>query len=196
MNLFDIMCIYIALLLCFIACVFCDVERGFGGNRNILEWTPGFEGQFTDKGDGKPSDSLMSMKKLRRKRGEEGFHPPRRNRVGDSEGKRIHKPKPTLIGTGADMLKSSYNKASSLFGNITDNVLGRSADSVTIKHPVTGVATTYRNIKTDYEKEDLGLHMCNDPGEAYSAAYLTTREHMLFGKSFICYYLRSHAWLL
>jgi hypothetical protein len=32
------------------------------------------------------------------------------------------------------------------------------------------------------ERENLKVHMCNGVFEAYSAAYLTTKEHMVAGK--------------
>ena len=34
-----------------------------------------------------------------------------------------------------------------------------------------------------HEKDDLKLHLCNSVFEAYSASYLTAREHMLDVKS-------------
>lgn len=34
-----------------------------------------------------------------------------------------------------------------------------------------------------YEGENLKIHLCNGVFEAYSASYLTTKEHMLAGKS-------------
>lgn len=35
--------------------------------------------------------------------------------------------------------------------------------------------------KGETEREDLSMNICNDVGEAYSAAFLTTREHILEG---------------
>ena len=37
--------------------------------------------------------------------------------------------------------------------------------------------------KASFEKEDLKLHLCNAVFEAYSASYLTTKQHMLTVKS-------------
>jgi hypothetical protein len=36
--------------------------------------------------------------------------------------------------------------------------------------------------KGEYEKENLKLHLCNGVFEAYSASYLTTKQHLLNGK--------------
>ncbi len=36
--------------------------------------------------------------------------------------------------------------------------------------------------KTEYEKDNLKMHLCNGVFEAYSASYLTTKQHMLNGK--------------
>jgi hypothetical protein len=33
-----------------------------------------------------------------------------------------------------------------------------------------------------FEKDNLKLHLCNGVFEAYSASYLTTRQHMLNGR--------------
>jgi len=40
-----------------------------------------------------------------------------------------------------------------------------------------------QNQKTEFEKENLKLHLCNGVFEAYSASWLTTREHMIEVKS-------------
>jgi hypothetical protein len=57
--------------------------------------------------------------------------------------------------------------------------------------PPTGVATSRRELladsglpeglmwQTEEEKHYLKLHKCRDGGEAYSAAYLTSKEHVL-----------------
>lgn len=84
------------------------------------------------------------------------------------------------------MFRRGFHKASYLLGNMTAKieVFGRGRSrrkEVSIIHPETGIRTTYdlTDQKTEYEAEDLTMHMCNEPGEAYSAAWLTTKEHVL-----------------
>ena len=81
-----------------------------------------------------------------------------------------------------NIFRRGYHKASYLLSNISASFGGTDrAKTVTIVHPVSGIKTVYDVSKqnTDYEKEDLTLHMCNEPGEAYSASWLATREHVL-----------------
>ncbi len=91
---------------------------------------------------------------------------------------------PVLSTAGASMpMRLRKKKARvgelSLVHNISEVQFLKSA--VLVTHPLTRVQTSYANIVTAYEKEDLTLHMCNEPGEAYSASYLTTKTHMLEG---------------
>lgn len=90
------------------------------------------------------------------------------------------------VGTIKNMFRKGFHKASYLLGNISAriDVYGRGRaqrKEVTIVHPETGLKTAYdlTNQKTDYEAEDLTMHMCNEPGEAYSASWLTTKQHVL-----------------
>ena len=81
-----------------------------------------------------------------------------------------------------NIFRRGYHKASYLLSNISSTFgIVDKVKTVSIVHPTTGIQTIYDVSKqnTDYEREDLTMHMCNEPGEAYSASWLTTRQHVL-----------------
>ena len=80
----------------------------------------------------------------------------------------------TTATTTPNIFRRGFNRASSLIGNITGTLFRK--NSVTVIHPITGVSSIYSNINTDYEKDDLNLHMCNDPGEIHNIKTNTTNH--------------------